>query len=142
MIRPYNMLGTLTEWTHFSILINVKQVFFSSSSLNKVLKKEVTNKSTTIRLLNSNDIVPNYIDDDSSIHKTLVCENGTNQKENNSTVIMINRPTRTENSSIGKRLGLMYTVSAQLSRLGTYINYKSGLEQFVARVWTTWLMKY
>lgn len=106
----------MTEWTHFSILINVKQVFFSSSSLNKVLKKEVTNKSTTIRLPNSNDIVPNYIDDDSSIHKTLVCENGTNQKGNNSTVIMINRPTRTENSSIGKRL--LYTVSAQLSRLG------------------------
>lgn len=85
-------------------LIIVKQVFFSSSSLNKVLKKEVTNKSTTIRSPNSNDVVPNYIDDDSSIHKTLVCENGINEKGNNSTVIMMNRPTRTENSSIGKRL--------------------------------------
>lgn len=125
----------MTERTDFSTLINVKQVFFSSSSLNKVLKKEVTNKSTkstTIRSPNSNDIVPNYIDDDSSIHKTLVCENGTNEKGSNSTVIMINRPTRTENSSIGKRL--LYTVSSQLSRLGTYINYKSGLEQIVARV--------
>lgn len=94
-------------------LINVKQVFFSSSSLNKVLKKEVRNKSTTIFSPNSNDIVPNYIDDDSSIHKTLVRENGTNEKGNNSTVIMINRPTRTENSSLGKRLPVLYKCSTK-----------------------------
>lgn len=96
----------MTEQVPYSItsMVDGIKVFFSSSSLNKVSKKEVSNKSDTIHSTSSNDLVPNYIDNDSSIHKTLVCENSTSEKGNNSTVIVINRPKRTDNSSTGERL--------------------------------------